>query len=586
MEGANCSLKVNRHLLDPKFESYKLSLDPLPCYNVELDAAVAEVTLRDDQYTLDHMRAFGMYNYLHCNPWLPNSVFYIDQLKRVMSFTVTLDTAMGKPIEVFRFPRDLNACDNRLCSSMHFASAQWVTLSDGTGTLYIIRIGNQSDSLSGKWEIMFNQELGEPFIVVHSISSVRDELHVIDVLLLSVEKDESDIEGSGFHVCLEWVSAARAQNQENGEYEILKRRKLFGKSVPHYAAIEPLGNGVMMISYKPFRFIANEKDPHEPSEDEKMDEDNKREPLYNWQQTGEDVTLTFQLPEGKTKDDLNIKFLPGEIDISIKDQGTFLKGQLYSDVDCESSAWIMKEGRSVEVTLTKREPGCTWAELVIADKQGEYIADPAQTAAIAEKLMHLTSEDINPNPESEKPPCNAQELEECDIFLEDSTNLCRFDGTHLKATHVVNLGSNPYLFTFVATPELMPCFALRHDVDALLWQPVSEQPDNLWEHIATFNALGYVQASKQDKKFFTCAPNFSYSALCECVRRIFIYRQPTPVSTELYNRKEGRRVGQVAKQQVASLETTDPILGFQASNERLFVLTTKTLSVIKVNSTA
>lgn len=95
---------------------------------------------------------------------------------------------------------------------------------------------------------------------------------------------------------------------------------------------------------------------------------------------------------------------------------------------------------------------------------------------------------------------------------------------------------------------------------------------------------GYVQASKRDKKFFACAPNYSYAALCECLRRVFIYRQPTPMSTVLYNRKEGRQVGQVAKQQVASLETNDPILGFQATNERLFVLTTKNLFLIKVNT--
>lgn len=95
---------------------------------------------------------------------------------------------------------------------------------------------------------------------------------------------------------------------------------------------------------------------------------------------------------------------------------------------------------------------------------------------------------------------------------------------------------------------------------------------------------GYVQASKRDKKFFACAPNYSYAALCECLRRVFIYRQPAPMSTVLYNRKEGRQVGQVAKQQVASLETNDPILGFQATNERLFVLTTKNLFLIKVNT--
>lgn len=54
----------------------------------------------------------------------------------------------------------------------------------------------------------------------------------------------------------------------------------------------------------------------------------------------------------------------------------------------------------------------------------------------------------------------------------------------------INLGSNQYLFSVVADPKEMPCFCLRHDVDALLWQPHSDQPQNMWEHIATFNALG------------------------------------------------------------------------------------------------
>lgn len=103
-------------------------------------------------------------------------------------------------------------------------------------------------------------------------------------------------------------------------------------------------------------------------------------------------------------------------------------------------------------------------------------------------------------------------------------------------------------------------------------------------HLFLWGYAGYVQASKQDKKFMACAPDYSYAALCECLRRIFIYRQPTPLSTVLYNRKEGRQVGQVAKQLVTTLEANDPILGFQATSERLFVLTTKNLFLIKVNS--
>eukprot|EP00069_Balaena_mysticetus_P003357 bmy_16582T0 len=135
--------------------------------------------------------------------------------------------------------------------------------------------------------------------------------------------------------------------------------------------------------------------------------------------------------------------------------------------------------------------------------------------------MHLTSDELNPNPDKDKPPCNAQ-----------------------------------------------------------------DNQDDTWEHIAIFSALGYVQASKRDKNFFACAPNYSYAALCERLQRVFNYRQPTPMSTVLYNRKESRQVGQVAKQQVASLETSDPILGFQATNERLFVLTTKNLFLVKIGFSA
>ncbi|XP_062044083.1 nudC domain-containing protein 1 isoform X1 [Lepus europaeus] len=577
---ANCSLRVKRPLLDPRFEGYKLSLEPLPCYQLELDAAVAEVKLRDDQYTLEHMHAFGMYNYLHCDSWNQDSVYYIDNLGRIMNLTVMLDTALGKPREVFRLPTDLTAYDNRLCASLYFTSSTWVTLSDGTGRLYVIATGERGNSASEKWEIMFNEELGNPFIIIHSISLEKMEEHSIAILLLRIEKEDLDMKGSGFYVSLEWVTISK-KNKDTKKYEIIKRDILSGKSVPHYAAIEPDGNGLMIASYKSFQFVKTGQ-----NFEENMDEDTSekiKEPLYYWQQTEDDLTVTIRLPEDSRKEDIQVQFLPEHINIVLRDQ-QILEGKLYSLIDHESSTWIIKENNSLEISLIKKNEGMTWPELVIGDKQGELIRDSAQCAAIAERLMHLTSEELNPNPDKEKPPCNAQELEECDIFFEESSSLCRFDGNTLKTTHVVSLGSNQYLFSVVVDPKEMPCFCLRHDVDALLWQPHSSRQDDMWEHIATFNALGYVQASKRDKKFFACAPNYSYAALCECLRRVFIYRQPTPMSTVLYNRKEGRKVGQVAKQQVASLETNDPILGFQATNERLFVLTTKNLFLIKVNT--
>ena len=47
--------------------------------------------------------------------------------------------------------------------------------------------------------------------------------------------------------------------------------------------------------------------------------------------------------------------------------------------------------------MIKKSEGMTWPELVVGDKQGEFIRDSAQCAAIAERLMHLTSDELVSN---------------------------------------------------------------------------------------------------------------------------------------------------------------------------------------------
>ncbi|KAL0962612.1 hypothetical protein UPYG_G00342610 [Umbra pygmaea] len=309
------------------------------------------------------------------------------------------------------------------------------------------------------------------------------------------------------------------------------------------------------------------------------------DPIYFWQQTTEDITLSVRMPEGTTKDDVLFKLTIDTLSVGVKGSSLLLDGQLHAPVDPEASAWIIKDDKSMEVTLHKRSEGPMWPELLVGgDSRGEFLLSEEQKALLLKKLTYLSTEDTNANTEKEKPACNSQELEDCDGFPEDSSNLTRFDGDTLKPTHVVNLGSHQFLFTVDLNPSEMPGICLRHDVDALLWQPRPDKPSDMWEHIATFHALGYVQASKRDKKFATCPPNFSYAALGECLRRVFIYRQPSPVDTVLFNRKQGRQVGQVAKQQVASLDSNDIVLGFRATNERLVVLTLNNLFVLKINN--
>ena len=56
---------------------------------------------------------------------------------------------------------------------------------------------------------MFNEELGNPFIIIHSVSLLKSEEHSVAILLLRIEKEELDLKGSGFSVSLEWVVVSK-----------------------------------------------------------------------------------------------------------------------------------------------------------------------------------------------------------------------------------------------------------------------------------------------------------------------------------------------------------------------------------------
>lgn len=166
------------------------------------------------------------------------------------------------------------------------------------------------------------------------------------------------------------------------------------------------------------------------------------------------------------------------------------------------------------------------------------------------------------------------------------------------------------MFSSALAPNMAPALCLRHDVDGLIWQPLGDELEASWKclHAATFQALGYVQASKQQRKFTgaqvanfkfcfsiltfffkcrfqVCPPNFSYAACCDALRHIYVYRQPTSNSSgvELVHRPTGRRIGAVAKQQVINLETGEQILGALATDVFLLILTSSTIFAFRVN---
>ena len=100
------------------------------------------------------------------------------------------------------------------------------------------------------------------------------------------------------------------------------------------------------------------------------------------------------------------------------------------------------------------------------------------------------------------------------------------------------------------------------------------------------NAFGYVQASKQNRKFLSTPPDYSYALISDVSTHLYLYKQQSPTSnlpgSSLRNRKTGKLVESVAKQHMISLENHNEILGLLTTNERIYILTDDQLFIIAV----
>jgi len=78
----------------------------------------------------------------------------------------------------------------------------------------------------------------------------------------------------------------------------------------------------------------------------------------------------------------------------------------------------------------------------------------------------------------------------------------------------------------------------------------------------------------------------SYAVIVEGSRRAYIYNQPTALAQgcDLRNRRSGRKISAVAKQQVVTLEgSSEPVVGVAATDENLLLLTTDALFCFKMS---
>lgn len=133
-------------------------------------------------------------------------------------------------------------------------------------------------------------------------------------------------------------------------------------------------------------------------------------------------------------------------------------------------------------------------------------------------------------------------------------------------------------------------FALRSDVDVFLWLPqiTLNLSDNQnyklsFEHEGTLNAFGYVQASKQERKYIQCSQDMSYAVICEPRRHLFIYKMTYSSAAGLKNRSSGLRAC-IGQQKLATMDENDEVLGILCETEVIILLTRTHVICYQINA--
>ena len=247
-----------------------------------------------------------------------------------------------------------------------------------------------------------------------------------------------------------------------------------------------------------------------------------------------------------------------------------VRGQLHASVEADSWTWTLGGGK-LGLMMTKEAEavwpgGCLWSQEAGAEAtRGVEVTDDTEVTLLA----NMTTENPIVDNEDNKNAFNSEQLEDVDSY--EDTDIVTWLGEGGEVTAEANMTGYQHLCNVMEADSASPSLVTRHDVDGLVWRL---SPEAL-THVATFPALGYVQASKTARKFISAPSSWGYSVISDNSRHLYVYRQPQDLAeeTELRNRRSGQKVSQVAKQQVISLDSQGDILGLVALSSLIVVLT-------------
>ncbi|XP_074595834.1 nudC domain-containing protein 1 [Brevipalpus obovatus] len=608
-------LRVNHDLIDSKFECYRLSGDELPVQSVQLTIDVDQLTLEDKQlYGLLHHTAF-----YQCINYLFEDPFHGDNIENVCCYFVDRELNINS-IEVIN---DDNTLETKCCLQLadqmkHYSSSSsrdcLVTISFPTDNLALV-LFSQSSIAGGEGEkielLVINtgdRQFHKDWKVVHKFNLLDQTIYPqpsdnidcgqvvtihspckiissnsgsqsddIQVIILSLTKNHDD----KFECLLSNIFLCQKEGLPESEWTVQRLLQLSSPSYPLYIGSDFREKSCVMcaVSEKQFKFLFDSRSRLEMSTETETKDDGV---LYTFYQSEGMINIDFKLSSDIEAKHIKINFGPRNLSIYVRNEKVFDE-ELWEAIYPDDCSWTLEKGSRkkseeesvLQLTLVKQEEDFTWDQLIKGEDRGVQLFDDAETKLNA--LSYLAGS-LKLSSEPKYIP-SLRGSEQCDEVTQDLAFTC-YDCGSKRISYQMNLAGHQWLFEGLQSTKL-PCFSVRHDVDALILLPSISGRELKINHIATFPALGYVQASKQSKRFLNCSPDFEYAFLADYTNHVYIYKQPE-LDPTLRNRKVQAK-SKVAKQKVVNLGREPVIIiGAIAYHRRLILLSKSKLFCVHV----
>lgn len=379
-------LRPDTKLLKSNFDGYKLSLEPTPILKLENIPKVDQVAADSScEYSFLHSSLFQLQNHLVADPWLHNSAYYLDTSSSIQKIHYDVNTGKLKQLQsVFRcaIKRQATGSGGIYNCDFRFVSEKFAVLSDGVGNIRILETGDRQKDDEWKARQTLQVLEGTGFIIQDAKLAIENGEKVIHCLLLHIEQ----IDGK-FHNVVDWISLKQREGSQTWEQSA--RRTIRGKGSLHYLSLDPQCQSIVYSSNQEYKYIldtVNEivgellADPL--IENRQVVES---ESPFKWNQSGEDLTISFKKPHDATRDQFDVVCQLNHIEVKYESE-VLVNSDLFGEIDIELTTWTLEKD-FMQLNLVKRDPELIWPYLIPGgppmDSSDSNQADLLNTAPVS-----------------------------------------------------------------------------------------------------------------------------------------------------------------------------------------------------------